>query len=100
MATSIQRPRGGASEAAPAMIRQLSVWVPNRPHRALEWAEAPDAGEMIRWIDLDVRAFELADEDRASVAEELTEVLRPACTDALSAAMLADLLNIADQREG
>src|SRR3954471_11191350 len=77
----------------PVRIRGITEWHPGAPPRE---AHAGARSDGIRWIDVDVLEPEPPDD----VAAALLEQLAPHTGPELDQAMVEDLLDVADRREG
>jgi hypothetical protein len=90
MATEV---RQSPATGLPVRIRGITDWYPGAPPREVSDTAQPNG---VRWIDVDV----LEPEPPDSVASALLELLAPHCRHELDQAMVEDLLDVADRREG
>ena len=95
MATEVRQEQAAA--ASPVRIRRITDWRPGEGPREAEEGASPDDG--VRWIDLDVLE-PLAGRAPESTVRSLLETLGPHCGEQLDAAMIDDLLDVQDKREG
>jgi CorA-like Mg2+ transporter protein len=85
-----------AELTGPVRIVRVTQWSPGEAPRD----EQPPAQRAVRWVEVDVLEPELTEGAMAQAAHELVELLGPHCNDELDEAMVRDLLDISDKREG
>ena len=95
MSQELVNDRTGAELSGPVRIAGVTHWASGEAP-----SDGPGPEGAVRWVDVDVLEPDLTDAAADQAAEELSELVGPHCNRELDEAMVRDLLDIADKREG